>query len=45
VLHAQALGAVLYRGTQADARGAKQVHDRGGQAVARGRWQLFVTGT
>jgi hypothetical protein len=35
-LHAQALGTVLKRDAQADARGASQVLDRGGQAVARG---------
>jgi len=35
-IHAQTLGTVLNLGTQADARGATQVIDRGGQAVARG---------
>jgi hypothetical protein len=35
-LHAQTLGTALNRGAQADARGATQVVDRGGQAVARG---------
>jgi len=35
-LYAQTLGTALNRGAQADARGATQVVDRGGQAVARG---------
>jgi hypothetical protein len=34
--HAQTLGTVLNRGARADARGAKQVLGRGGQAVVRG---------
>jgi hypothetical protein len=32
--HAKTLGTVLSRGAQADARGATQVLDRGGEAVA-----------
>jgi hypothetical protein len=35
-LHAQTLGTVLSCGAQADARGATQVLDHGGQAVERG---------
>ena len=35
-LHAQTLGTALSRGAQADVRGATQVLDRGGQAVALG---------
>ena len=34
--HTKTLGTALNRGAQADARGATQVLDRGGQAVARG---------
>ena len=34
-IHAQTLGTVLNRGAQANTRGAMQLLDRGGQAVAR----------
>jgi hypothetical protein len=37
-IHAQTLGTELFRGAQANARGATQVLDRGGQAAARGSW-------
>jgi hypothetical protein len=35
-LHTKTLATALYLSTQADARGVKQVLDRGGQAAARG---------
>jgi hypothetical protein len=38
----QTLGTVLIRGAQADARGANQVLDRGGQTVSRGSYLLQV---
>jgi hypothetical protein len=41
-LHAQTLGAALNSGAQVDARGATQILDRGGQAVAPGSCLLLV---
>jgi hypothetical protein len=45
-LHARTLATELNLGAQADARGAKQVLDRGSQAVARGSYlsQVFDPG-